>query len=348
MRAFARTIRGEQVLRSRHGKVLLAAMSVCTLVAVAACGGDDDDNVAAPGPGATATTAGATGTTTGGTTGGTTAGTGGTTAGTGGTSGGEAPVNSGAEQNAGKPVQGGTLVYGLEADSANAWAPYRVSCATSCFIPLESVSDPLFTITNDGQTVPLLLKSVDHNADYTQWTFHVRDGIKFHDGTPLDGAAVKFNIDTCRFAPLTATAYLPIDKTEASGQDVVLTLKGGPWVALPAYFSLGQCGYMFSPQWLGSLPDVPQRRRAGRPTTRRWRRRRRTATRPSRSGSAPSSSSRTRRATATRSRPCATPTTGAAPMGSPVRTCPTSTPSRRSSPSTSTAGRTPSSRASST
>ena len=25
---------------------------------------------------------------------------------------------------------------------------------------------------------------------------HVRDGIKFHDGKPLDGDAVKFNIDT--------------------------------------------------------------------------------------------------------------------------------------------------------
>ena len=29
------------------------------------------------------------------------------------------------------PVQGGTLVYGLEADTANPWAPYRCSCATS-------------------------------------------------------------------------------------------------------------------------------------------------------------------------------------------------------------------------
>jgi peptide/nickel transport system substrate-binding protein len=157
------------------------------------------------------------------------------------------------------PVPGGTLVYGLEADSANAWAPYRTSCVTSCLAVLRGISDSLFAVDVDGDVVPYLVQSVEHNADYTQWTLHVRDGIAFHDGTPLDGAAVKFNIDTCRASPLTATAFLPIDTVEASGQDVTISLRGGAWTALPAYFGYGSCGYMFSPQWLGSLPDVPQR-----------------------------------------------------------------------------------------
>jgi peptide/nickel transport system substrate-binding protein len=239
---------------------VLAVASVCTLVAVASCG-DDDDNVATPGSGAATTEAPAatTGATTAGT--GSTAGTEGTSGGTEGTSGGgggEAPVNSGAETNPGTPVKGGTLVYGLEADSANGWAGYKTSCATSCFIPLESVSDSLFDQASDGTAVPLLVESVEHNADYTQWTLHLRDGIKFHDGTALDGAAVKVNIDSCRFSPLTATAYLPIQNVEASGQDVVLTLNS-PWVALPVYFARTQCGYMMSGKWLSSLPDLPQR-----------------------------------------------------------------------------------------
>ena len=130
---------------------------------------------------------------------------------------------------------------------------------TSCLAVLRGISDSLFGVDPDGKMVPYLVKSVDHNDDYTQWTMHLRDGIKFHDGTPFDGAAVKFNIDACRTSPLTATAYLPIGKVDASGQDVVFTLQGGPWTALPAYFGYGQCGFMFSPKWLGSLPDVPQR-----------------------------------------------------------------------------------------
>ena len=124
---------------------------------------------------------------------------------------------------------------------------------------LKTVSDALFTISTEGEPVPLLLESVDPNADYTQWTMHVRDGIKFPDGTPLDGAAVKFNIDTCLASPLTASAYAQIDHTEASGQDVTLFTKS-PWVSLPSRFlDQGTCSFMFSPKWLGSLANVPQR-----------------------------------------------------------------------------------------
>jgi len=158
----------------------------------------------------------------------------------------------------GEPVHGGTLVFGLEADTANPWAPYRASLATSGFIPVSAVSDSLFAIDAEGELYPLLVESYGANDDYTEWTFTIREGIRFHDGTPLDGAAVKFNIDANRASPLTASALTPIEEVTASGQDVTVHLRE-PWVALPGYFAYGALGYMFSPQWLGSLPDVPQR-----------------------------------------------------------------------------------------
>ena len=220
----------------------LAALSVITLVAFASCSGDDDDGDSNVTTGSAATAS-------------TTPSSGSSAASTdaGSTSPGvltpEDPPN---------PVHGGTLVYGLEADSANPWAPFRVSCATSCYVPLDAISDSLFTVTDDGETVPLLVESVEHNADYTQWTMHIRDGIKFQDGTPLDGAAVKFNIDSTRASPLSGAALTTIDHIEASGQDVTV-FTTGPWVALPQYFIDNTLGLMFSAEWLGSLEDVPQR-----------------------------------------------------------------------------------------
>ena len=232
-------------------------MAALAVVAVAC--GDDDDTASDVTSGATDAAA----TTTGGSSAPTTSSTEETTGGSDDADGGsDAPANPNERrpEDPPNPVKGGTLVYGLEADTANPWAPFNCSCATSGRDVLKVVSDALFTMTPDGEPVPLLVETVDHNADYTQWTLHMREGIKFHDGEPLDGAAVKFNIDTCLASPLTASAYSQIERTEASGQDVTLFTRNGPWVSLPTRFlDQGTCAFMFSPKWMASLPNVPQR-----------------------------------------------------------------------------------------
>ena len=43
--------------------------------------------------------------------------------------------------------------------------------------------------------VPALATSWDISDDGMQYTFKLREGVKFHDGTPFDAAAVKFNFD---------------------------------------------------------------------------------------------------------------------------------------------------------
>jgi len=244
---------------------VLAALSVLSLVA-AACGDDDDDGGDSAPSGTEAVTEGTGGDTTPGSDAapGSTEPEGTEPEGTGGS--GEptttflpGPGEHHLEEDEGEPVHGGTLVYGVEADTANAWAHYRASYATSGYVALSAVSDTLFAYTEDGELVGNLVEDWEANEDYTEWTLTIREGIRFHDGTPLDGEAVKFNIDACRASPLTASAYAPIANVEAEGQSVTITVQGGPWVALPGYFAGGSCGYMLSKEWLASLPDVPQR-----------------------------------------------------------------------------------------
>jgi len=43
--------------------------------------------------------------------------------------------------------------------------------------------------------IPALATSWSANDDATVWTFELRQGVKFHDGTPFNAEAVKFNID---------------------------------------------------------------------------------------------------------------------------------------------------------
>jgi peptide/nickel transport system substrate-binding protein len=255
---------------------VLGVLSICTLVAVASCGGDDDDDSSDSAPPDTEVvtegteppaTEAPTPETEPETTDASEPSDGTQPEGTEPETEGESTFTPGPgehhlDEDEGEPVHGGTLVYGLEADTANAWAHYRASYATSGYVPLGAISDSLFAYSDAGEIQGNLVESWEPNEDYTVWTLNLREGITFHDGTPLDGAAVKFNIDACRSSPLTAGAYAPIGSVEAEGQTVTITTQGGPWVVLPAYFAGGSCGYMLSAEWLGSLPDVPQRQEA--------------------------------------------------------------------------------------
>lgn len=154
------------------------------------------------------------------------------------------------------PVHGGKVVYGIEADSANPWTHYATSCAISCRMILRAISDSLFITNSDGTIVPYLAEGAEPNEDYTVWTMTIRDGISFHDGTPLDGAAVKYNIDTCRFSPLTGPAFLGLADVQADGQTVTLTYSQ-PEALGPAALRAEICGFMLSPTWMSTLANNP-------------------------------------------------------------------------------------------
>ncbi|MFV0309225.1 MAG: ABC transporter substrate-binding protein [Desertimonas sp.] len=159
----------------------------------------------------------------------------------------------------GEPAPGGRLVYGVEADTANAWATYRASYAPAGYVVISTITDPLFLPNEAGESVLVLVETAEPNEDFTEWAFTLREGITFHDGTPFDAAAVKVNIDACRAAPLPSSAFAPITGVEADGQVVTITTDG-PWVSLPAYFATNHpCSYMLSGEWLKTLPDLPQR-----------------------------------------------------------------------------------------
>ena len=159
-------------------------------------------------------------------------------------------------EDAGEAVYGGRLVYGIEADSANPWTHYATSCAISCRMIFRAITDGLFITDNDGEIQPYLVDTVESNDDLTEWTMTIKEGISFHDGTPLDGEAVKYNIDTCRFSPLTGPAFLGLDDVAADGQTVTLTY-AAPEALGPRSLRTEVCGMMFSPEWMKTLANNP-------------------------------------------------------------------------------------------
>ncbi|MBI2865104.1 MAG: ABC transporter substrate-binding protein [Chloroflexi bacterium] len=59
-----------------------------------------------------------------------------------------------------------------------------------------AIFDPLIDLAPDGQLKPGLAERWEISPDGMTHTFHIRKGVKFHDGSDLTGADVKFTIDS--------------------------------------------------------------------------------------------------------------------------------------------------------
>ena len=95
------------------------------------------------------------------------------------------------------PKRGGTLRIAVAGETNGGFCLPEAQLASGINVA-SAIYDTLTAPDSSGQPVPNLAKSVDHNADYTAWTIKLREGVKFHDGTPLDAQVVKNNLDAYR------------------------------------------------------------------------------------------------------------------------------------------------------
>jgi peptide/nickel transport system substrate-binding protein len=91
--------------------------------------------------------------------------------------------------------QGGSITVGLELDVLG-FDPLKVGVFdTSGYMVAAALFDTLTGLDASGHAVPKLALSWTHSEDYKTWTFKLRPGVKFHDGTPFNAQAVKWNFD---------------------------------------------------------------------------------------------------------------------------------------------------------
>ncbi|WP_410585908.1 ABC transporter substrate-binding protein [Amycolatopsis sp. lyj-23] len=105
---------------------------------------------------------------------------------------------------AGAPVDGGTLTYAV--DSEPSCLDPHVSPADLTALIGRGVFDSLIAQDGKGGLHPWLAKSWTASPDFKSYTFTLRTGVKFHDGTPFDANAVKANFDHIA-APATKSLY---------------------------------------------------------------------------------------------------------------------------------------------
>lgn len=92
-----------------------------------------------------------------------------------------------------QPKYGGILRAGMQTDPVGL-DPHTTN-ATATRNMLENVYDTLVMFNSSGLIVPALAESWSSSEDGLVWTFNLREGVRFHNGTAMTAADVVFSIN---------------------------------------------------------------------------------------------------------------------------------------------------------
>src|SRR5438552_10296461 len=90
---------------------------------------------------------------------------------------------------------GGSITVGLELDIPG-FDPLKVGVYdTAALTASSAIFETLTYLDANGKAQPRLAVSWEPSEDFKMWTFKLRPGVKFHDGTPFNAEAYKANFD---------------------------------------------------------------------------------------------------------------------------------------------------------
>ena len=148
------------------------------------------------------------------------------------------PAAVAATQPVAQAARGGLLRVGLDVD-ADSLDP-RLTKNTSGFRIKELAFNGLVAINPDYSPVADVAERWDNPDDKT-WVFHLRSGVKFHDGSELTAADVKFTyesvLDQAFNSPFRAF-YLSVDKVDATDKNTVTFMLKAPFAPFLSYMDL--------------------------------------------------------------------------------------------------------------
>ena len=98
------------------------------------------------------------------------------------------------------------------------------------------ITDPLLILGPDGEFHPALAASWSSNDVADEWTFTLKSGVVFQDGTPFDAEAVRYNVERI-LDPATRSGEMaahigPVERVEVVDDTTVTLHYEAPWVTV--------------------------------------------------------------------------------------------------------------------
>ena len=145
-----------------------------------------------------------------------------------------------------RPRRGGSLIIGTNAEEASL-SVLSGRFDTSGTIIARALYDPLMAVTATGAIVPYLAKSLVPSDGFTKWTVTLRDGLRFHDGSPCDGAALLANFDAAMASAISVALKPLVKGATQSGPNSMTIEMQHPWVSFPATYAAQQVTFVGAP-----------------------------------------------------------------------------------------------------
>ncbi|MQA96743.1 MAG: ABC transporter substrate-binding protein [Streptosporangiales bacterium] len=133
------------------------------------------------------------------------------------------------------------IAIGIDLDTVD---PAQMTTTTVANVVDYSV-ETLTKLKKDAGIGPGLARSWEVSEDGRTMTLRLRDGVTFHDGTPLDAEAVKYNLDRLLDTDVEVpqrAAYTVIDNVEVVDDSTVRLNLSNPSPALPSALSASTAG----------------------------------------------------------------------------------------------------------
>ena len=156
----------------------------------------------------------------------------------------------------GTPTKGGTLRFSVSGDPL-CLDGHAISSGLNQFLG-RILTDTVTTLDRDGDPAPYLAKSWHISPSGTSYTFHLRGGVTFSDGTPWNAKAFQINLEHMRDpktkSPLAAAYIAPYKDSKVIDEDTLEVHLSSPYT--PFLYVLAQ-------SWLGmespkQIDDAPQ------------------------------------------------------------------------------------------
>ena len=94
------------------------------------------------------------------------------------------------------PAKGGTLIWGHSETTQN--LDIHQTGTASTLRVLQNVHSSIVTVDKSLTVIPNLAERFEQSPDALTYTFHLRPGVKFHDGKSMTSADVKYSFERCK------------------------------------------------------------------------------------------------------------------------------------------------------